>query len=418
MRQRRAQRNKLTRLVPLLLAAMLFLHLALAWHSRELVRQGYQDFTIFYSAGKIVRMGLGPRLYYGQVQNQIQQQFAGAVDIRSGALPYNHPPFEALLFVPFSWLPYFSAYLLWDLLNLLILAALPVLMRPHVALLQELRLAVWVSSSLAFYPVFIALLQGQDIILLLLLLGLAFVALKRDRDCIAGCWLALGLFRFQLVLPLVLILMWKRPVRTIAGFVLVAFLLAFASVMVVGWNGFVSYPAAVLTLEQKMLQTKTVSPSAMPNLRGVLEEYLPRLISTRFSSILLAGISIALVVFAAATWRVSNREFINLTFALGVIITVLVSYHAMPHDLSLLIIPVVLVVDYIAHNSAIRKQRQLLCLLVPIFVLFFTPLHMLLSLRGQHYNLMALVLVIWAWGIAAEIRRNQVRSNLNMASST
>ena len=48
-------------------------------------------------------------------------------------------------------------------------------------------------------------------ILLLLLNALAFAALKRNADTLAGCWLGLSVFKFQLILPLVLILLcWKR----------------------------------------------------------------------------------------------------------------------------------------------------------------------------------------------------------------
>jgi len=178
-------------LLTLFLAGMLSLHLLLAWDATDLIRKGYPDFTIFYSAGKIVRQGLGSKLYDEQTQYRVQQEFAAGVSIRQGPLPYNHPPFEALIFVPFTWLPYFTAYLLWDLVNLLILVALPSLLRPHVPLLQRVPVAGWLFVSLAFFPVFVALLQGQDIILLLLLFTLAFVSLKSRADFAAGCWLGL-----------------------------------------------------------------------------------------------------------------------------------------------------------------------------------------------------------------------------------
>ena len=39
----------------LLLVATLILHAYLAWHLKDYIRNGYTDFTIFYSAGKILR---------------------------------------------------------------------------------------------------------------------------------------------------------------------------------------------------------------------------------------------------------------------------------------------------------------------------------------------------------------------------
>ena len=95
----------------LLLVATLILHAYLAWHLKDYIRNGYTDFTIFYSAGKILREGPRPSLYDRDLQYQVQKQFAPNVTIRHAALPYNHPPFEALLFVPLTWFSYLNAYL-------------------------------------------------------------------------------------------------------------------------------------------------------------------------------------------------------------------------------------------------------------------------------------------------------------------
>ena len=101
---------------------MLSLHLIIAWDSIDLIRKGYPDFSTFYSGASMVRQGLGKQLYDEATQYRIQLQFAAGVSIRQGPLPYIHPPFEALLFIPFTWFSYPTAYLLWDLLNLVFLA--------------------------------------------------------------------------------------------------------------------------------------------------------------------------------------------------------------------------------------------------------------------------------------------------------
>ena len=108
-------------LVLLFLAGMLSLHLIIAWDSIDLIRKGYPDFSTFYSGASIVRQGLGKQLYDEATQYRVQLQFAAGVSIRQGPLPYIHPPFEALLFIPFTWLSYPTAYLLWNLLNLVFL---------------------------------------------------------------------------------------------------------------------------------------------------------------------------------------------------------------------------------------------------------------------------------------------------------
>jgi hypothetical protein len=120
-----------------LLVTGLLLNGFMAWKDWGLVRKGYPDFTIRYSAGKMVRAGMARSLYDERVEFQIQREFAPEVSIRHGALPYNHPPFEALLFVPFTYLPYLPAYLAWNAVNLGLLGLALFLLRRHLPALQS-----------------------------------------------------------------------------------------------------------------------------------------------------------------------------------------------------------------------------------------------------------------------------------------
>ena len=205
---------------------MLCIHGVLFWKARVLIRQGYPDFTIFYTAGKMLHEGLGHNLYNGALQYEVQQTFAAGVRIRKGPLPYNHPPFEALIFEPLASLDYPTAYLVWSVINLAILGFLPFLLRQYIPALAQYPAFVWLLVLLGFFPVLVALLQGQDVILLLLLNALAFAALKRNADTLAGCWLGLSMFKFQLIVPFVLILLcWKRT-RVVQSFVVTAAVLS------------------------------------------------------------------------------------------------------------------------------------------------------------------------------------------------
>ena len=399
----------------LFLAGMLSLHLLLAWQSRDLVRKGYPDFTIFYCAGKIVRQGLGPKLYDEPTQYRIQQEFAAGVSIRQGPLPYNHPPFEALIFVPFTVLPYAAAYLLWDAVNLLLLLALPFLLRPHLPMLRQTPAAGWLLVSVAFFPVFIALLQGQDIILLLLLFTLAFTSLKKGADFTAGCWLGLGLFRFHLVLPLVLILLLQKRRRAVLGFVLIATALAALSMAVVGWETTLAYPSYVWHVEQTMEQRRTIVPIGVPNLRGLLDS-LPTLgISKIIRDGILLLASTALLLFTAYKWTKTTAAVFDLRFCWYVVVSLIVSYHAFAYDLSLLVLPIALLTNHLLEGERIPWRSRVL-LLGPLSILFFTPLQMLLLFRNGRYSLMALVLLVWGWGLAREISRQAVISSQKPAA--
>src|SRR5271165_4636444 len=248
-------------------AGVLLIHLLVVWNARDLIWKGYPDFTIYYTAGTIVRGGMGHALYDDAVQFRVQQAFAPQVATRLGALPFNHPPFEAVLFIPFSYFPYRVAYLLWSLVNLAMLAALPILLRPHVPGLRGWPAPAWTLASLAFFPIFFSLLQGQDAILLLCLYGLAFVSWKKRRLVSAGAWLACGMFKFHLVLPFLLLMLIQekraqRRRRLLTGFLLVGVILGVVSIAAVGARQIISYPRYVLGLEKTMAMG-AIMPSDM-----------------------------------------------------------------------------------------------------------------------------------------------------------
>lgn len=396
--------EKYKKLLLLFLAGMLSLHIVVAWRSRDLVGKGYPDFTALYSAGKIVREGLGSQLYDTQTQYRIQQEFASGVSIRQGPLPYIHPPWEALLFVPFTWFSYRVAYLLWDAVNLLILLSLPFLLWDHLPQLKRVSALFWLFVSLAFYPIFFDLLQGQDILPLLLFFTLAFLSLKQNNDLAAGCWLGLGLFRFHLVLPLVFILLLHKRLKALLGFASVAVVLAVVSIAVIGWNAALSYPAFVWHVETVMGHGAIV-PVDMPNLRGLLHTFLAERSSKLIIQLVVGVLSVALLFFASARWKVARAgTAFDLGFALALVTTILVSYHANTYDLSLLFLPVMLLTNHLA-GADLKLGWNRITLVGPMLLLFVSPLQMLLLEKYGKLSLLAPVLLFWAWGLAREISR-------------
>src|ERR1019366_1504872 len=89
-------------LIAAFLFAMAFCNLELLFQEVPKLKNGYQDFAIYYAAAKMLREGRSAVLYNLAVQYQTQLTFAPNVPIRRAALPYNHPPFEAVWFVPFT----------------------------------------------------------------------------------------------------------------------------------------------------------------------------------------------------------------------------------------------------------------------------------------------------------------------------
>jgi hypothetical protein len=393
----------------LFLIGMLLIHVLMFWQLRGYVLAGYPDFTIFYTAGKIVRQGMSPQLYNDPLQYRIQLEFASGVHIRKGNLPYNHPPFEALLYVPFTYLPYPAAYILWGLLNAFLAISVPWLLRPHLPHLPPLPF----YFALSFFPVFISLLQGQDAILLMLLYVFAFLAYKRGAHFAAGCWLALGLFKFHLVLPMVLILLLDRKWKVIYGFAAVGAALVMTSLAMVGWQTALYYPRYIWFLEKTMGRGAIV-PSTMPNFRGLLDSVLGWARFPTLTNALTTLVSIFLIFLAVRAWRAKesdNSERENLAFSLSLLVTVLVSYHAFAYDWTLLLPASLLILNH-ALSLQVSQFKTRRMLLWATGILFFTPLYLVLWINLIHLNLMALVPLFLVAIVARETRRASVADSI------
>jgi hypothetical protein len=270
------------------------------------------------------------------------------------------------------------------------------------------------GTSLIFVPTLLCFLQGQDSLLLLLLVILSFAALRRGRGLAAGCWLGLGLFKFQLALPLALVLVvtQNRNIRTglVKGFSLAALALAALSAAISGWSVFLIYPKFLLHLKAQPFAG--IVPQAMANFRGLI--YL------LFHSDQSSGAVISLSILCAAAlimtlvgWRKmgrnnnnDNKDNFDLAFANSVTFALLVSYHLNPHDLSLALLPIALLLrSTSARTPAARKTANWVTLgLLAIFLL--PPLH-LWALKAGAYALVGLPLLALFLSVAFLPRREE-----------
>ena len=75
-----------------------------------------------------------------------------------------------------------AAYLAFLAVNLVLLALAFWILRPHMRNLARIWRGLPVFVFLVFYPIALALMQGQDSILLLVLLAAALVALERGQE--------------------------------------------------------------------------------------------------------------------------------------------------------------------------------------------------------------------------------------------
>jgi hypothetical protein len=379
---------------------MIVTHIFFLWRVRDRIARADPDFTVFYTAGKILREGLGPQLYNPSAQLAVQAEFARNSDIRRGPLPYIHPPFEALLFLPLTFLPYTYAFATWNLVNLAVLFGVAMLLKNSLLSLQAIPRWQMVVLCLAFFPIFANFHQGQDAILLLLVVTLSFRALDRDADFLAGCWLGFGLFKYHLIFPLVLILALWRGRRFILGFGLVSSAALLISLGLVGWKGALQYPAYAWNVVSHPT-FGGIPPGQLPSLYGLLAGWPFWQHPNSALYVVVAAGSVALLITLAGLRKyLQNRESFRLCFVAAVIAALLVGYSTNSYDLSLLVLPVAVIVNRLLESPL--EGRALLAAAIPLFI---SPLWFLLWMRWQRINLMALFLLWWLFALIAEVRR-------------
>ncbi|MCI0354473.1 MAG: DUF2029 domain-containing protein [Acidobacteria bacterium] len=388
----------------LVLAAVLAAHAGGIYYFRDRILKGETDFASFYAAGRGVQQGHGRELYRYETQREFQKEFPS----RSVPLLFYHPPFQLVLFLPLAYLPFVWAYALWLLMNVLLVVGLGFLRHPGDELHPPPDGASAVPrmvAAFAFFPVFLALLHGQDSVILLWLFCLAFLTLRHGMDFEAGCFLALGLFKFQFVLPLVAVMALKKKGRLLLGVATVAVALVAISALMVGWSGIVEY-VDFLGQTDRVQAHGTIQAAGMANLRGLVASAFGHSLSRNAVATVTATLSLLLLIAVARLWPKSadeNGGQFDLAFAATVTAAVLASYHLNKHDATLLLLPIALAVRHLkCTKAAVLWARRLLWL--ALFALFYPPLH----LSDNQFRYPAPVLwamLLFVFAVAAEARR-------------
>ena len=340
----------------LLLILLTFLYsVSFAFAFRGLAFAEPSGFPMFYSTGKLARYDLA-EIYNRALQNSFHP-------LNATVGYFFHLPYEVALLVPLSYLPQVAAYAVWSLISLVCLLGVAMLMRRH---FPEFELLF----PFAFAPTLSLLVNAQDTAIVALAVAISFDQFARGRDLSAGAVLALGLFKYPFILPLVVIL-GIRHRRVFLGFAAAAIPLLCLSFALVGNKGLSEYLALMNVSDAKE------NPGILTNLRGIVGVF-----TGSFHPAVVIALSIALVAFAA--FRKADRIPL---FCLGVLVTQLVSWHGHLYDAVLLLIPMAWM--YKSKVKFLRWFTIALLLATPV-LLMRQPLGYLLGIA-----LCGLVLYLW-----------------------
>jgi hypothetical protein len=340
----------------------------------------------------MVRTGHAHELYDYDAQKHFQDQLVSHEQV---LMPFIRPPFDALVFVPFSFLSYSSAYITFLALSVGLLAVSVGLLRPWTWNLRAKHTLLPFAIFASFVPVASALMLGQDSILLLALLSASMLALDKKRDFTAGALAGLGLFKFHLLIPLALLLLRWRRFRFFAGLSSVAAALALISIAVASPSQILFYAGSLLKVGQggnggvQELLRYPLPITMMASVHGLVNGLFslpstPRTIFTIFLVIgILAWVAIAVPKTCPTQWMIP----IALTTA------VLASYYLFIYDLTILLIPLTVALNCSAapvrgKNSRLLAAACILVFLAPACLLLWTYYFYLVSLPVFFFLLM------------------------------
>ena len=281
---------------------------------------------------------------------------------RDALLAYIHAPFEILWFLPLGGLGYFQAYLVWLAVSLGCVVTGVYLLLHSLGSVTRGLLAKCILGSLAFFPVFINLLQGQDSATLFLFWTLGYWNVVRSKEAMAGVWWSLLLQKFQIVLPTLLVLVMLKRWRVLTGFLAGSVALLVVSLAVVGRSGLESY-ARLIIEASSWIERKGIYPSQMHNLRAQFYVWFYQ-DHPGVANVLTGLASVVLLALLLRSWKgewdPGSARF-GLKFSLLVTVSLLVSPHLNLHDLSCLLLPGLLIGQISDQDagtgSAFRRLR-------------------------------------------------------------
>ena len=297
-----------------------------------------RDLLAFVTAGLIAedeRFG-SESVYNPDVNRRVQGELTGKNIPPGTGLPFIHPPYLLPVQRALAPLDYAEFWLRWSAIMLcLFLAGFAILDSGlgRAEISTSLRLA-FVAAGLAFSPVIVSLVQGQDTALLYLAVAGWMAAFAARRDVLAGLALSLATIRPHIALVLAIPFLFARR-RVLVGFMVGSALLLGWFLVQVGPGGLLDYGRTLLGLASG--SESGVGVQDRVNLTGILERLLPESLGqvVRFLG---WGLWLGMIAGLCVLWERRGRRSGPEPADLGMAVVLALAFapHMNYHDLSLI----------------------------------------------------------------------------------
>lgn len=353
------------------------------------------DFTNFYTAGAIVRDGLGKNLYDQALQTRYQLQIMNGLSFQDGVLMYNYPPHVVFPFAVLALFPITQAFWIWTFVQVCLLIWLLKLLRDLSSTWQTEERRLMLSGVLAIPFLLINFIQGALSLFMLVCLVQFYLALKNRQDVRSGIWLALSFVKPQNVLLIVILLIGARRWKTLIGSIITGLVFFGITTGFFGWRIWLDFVTCLIKFSG-YFDRFGVAPEKMYNFKG----YLTLLFGSENAGIINIASWIALMIVGAIVlylwlgrWNPENAGF-ELRLAFTLLAGLLFSLHLYGHDGLLLVLPALLFYIYLRERGLSRTGFSILCLLSPYIVLISEYIiGDRLGIRGP--TVMMVILIVW-----------------------
>jgi hypothetical protein len=328
------------------------------------------DFISFYSAGAIIRDGLGADLYNFDLQMQYQSNIISGLELKNGPLAFINPPFTALPFAILAQLPLIDAYLIWAFVQFGLLAWLLWLLDGILKEWDNQIRRLVLSAVIAFPYVLVNIVQGSFSLFLLVCLVQLYLAIKQGREYHAGFWIIGGVIKPQIILLAGVFLVGLRRWKTILFALIGGFTLFTISNLFFGLQIWPAYLNS-LSIFSSAYNQLGVFPNAMYNFRGMLTVLLKGVNPLLISQINLLAL-LGTIPFVLAIWwkhqDIKDKSF-ELRLSLTLMLGLFFNPHLYPHDGLFLVLPALLFYIYLRQSNLPYRAFSIFCLSSPYILL-------------------------------------------------
>ena len=327
------------------------------------------DFLQEYTGAHIMGSSQAERLYDPVHSRQVQHtvELVGFEFPDSDYYPMIYPPFYYLVLVPISWIPYPLAMKFWLVgLGLCVSANIWIVTQYFPPLSKHW--GAWTLVTMLFTPTFVSLTMAHKSVILLLILNTTYLLLFWGRPVAAGCVFGLIAFKPHLALLIGFAFLLKRQWQFVKGACLtVSGLIALCFIRgpkpcidyFMQCIGMLNY---VQTGGYQLQQAHGIT-GAVEFMTGAWGAHVATVMTATF-----ATLAILLLIFVLNEDHETSSPEFGIQYSALVVATVLLSPHFYFYDLTILLVPIMILgaigLGAWKINSVVSAPRQTFVLIV------------------------------------------------------